>query len=154
MKKSEFKMRIIETSINNTKAVVEDFKVRIKELMESEAVINEEEIDLSQSAYNEQAVQEVNLLAGQLELPNEKLRILYELKAYADHFHQQIELGSVVVTNNQIFFICCSLSPIMVNGKRVIGLSRECPLYLTMKGLKKGDEFEYNKISYQIVDLF
>ncbi|MGK7391637.1 MAG: hypothetical protein ACNS60_14885 [Candidatus Cyclobacteriaceae bacterium M2_1C_046] len=154
MDKIEIKKKLIEAAIANHVAVVGDFKLRIKELLESEAIINEEDIDLSQSAYNEQAVHEVNLLADQLKLPTEKLELLYALENHTSIIHTEVETGAVVVTDKRTFFVSVSSEPYCIDGVEFIGVSTNCPLYLTMKGLKKGDRFLYNKTHYKIIDVF
>lgn len=68
----------------------------------------------------------------------------------ADH----VERGAVVVTDQRIFFIGVSSEDIEVDGHKVFGMSDKAPLYSHMKGLKKGDSFEFNKTRYQIEDIY
>ena len=154
MKKEELKRKMIESSIEKHKSVIDDFSIRIKELRHNEMIFNEWDFDLDMSSYNYQALNEANLIADQLEFANEELEMLYNIKPSIYTIHDQVELGAVVETNRQTFFISASIEHFKVEGKEYIGLSTKSPLYLTMEGLKKGDHFEYNSTKYLIKDIF
>jgi hypothetical protein len=68
----------------------------------------------------------------------------------ADH----VERGAVVVTDKRIFFISVSSEEIEIGGNKVFGMSEKAPLYALMKGLKKGDSFQFNETKYTIEDIY
>jgi len=66
----------------------------------------------------------------------------------------QVERGAVVVTNHRTFFIGVSSEEIEIEGQKIFGMSDHAPLYAHMRGLHKGDSFEYNKTKYEIADIY
>jgi hypothetical protein len=66
----------------------------------------------------------------------------------------QVERGAVVETDQRIFFIGVSTEDIEVDGTSLFGMSEKAPLYSHMRGLKKGDSFEFNTTKYQILDIY
>lgn len=67
---------------------------------------------------------------------------------------EKIEEGAVVVTDQRIFFVSTSIESVEVNGKSVFGLSVHAPIYVEMKGKKKGEIIEYKGLRYQILDVY
>jgi hypothetical protein len=67
---------------------------------------------------------------------------------------EEIGEGSVIETDQRIFFVSTSIESVEVNGKSVFGLSVHAPIYPEMKGKKKGDTIEYNGLRYQILDVY
>lgn len=65
-----------------------------------------------------------------------------------------VERGAVVITDRRTFFISVSSEEMEINGNKVFGMSERAPLYNQMKGLKKGDSFAFNNMSYQIIDVY
>ena len=66
----------------------------------------------------------------------------------------QVERGAVVVTNLRTFFIGVSSEGLEIDGHKIFGMSEHAPIYSHMKGLHKGDTFEYNKTKYEIADIY
>lgn len=66
----------------------------------------------------------------------------------------QVERGAVVVTDKRIFFIAVSSEEIEVEGEKIFGMSEKAPLYAQMRGLKKGDTFQFNNTHYTIEDIY
>jgi transcription elongation GreA/GreB family factor len=62
--------------------------------------------------------------------------------------------GAVVVTNQRTFFICVSIEDVEVDGQTVFCISTGAPLFAAMRGLKKGDSFEFNGTPYTILDIY
>lgn len=154
MEKADLKRKMIESSIEKHKLIIDDFSIRIKELRHNDMIFNEGDFDLDISSYNYQSLNEANLIADQLEFANEELELLYRIKSFINTIHDKVELGAVVETNNATFFVSASIEQFEVEGKEYIGLSTKSPLFLTMNGLKKGDVFEYNDLKYSILDIF
>lgn len=71
-----------------------------------------------------------------------------------DHVCDKIEEGAVVVTDQRILFVSTSIESVDVNEKSVFGLSVHAPIYLEMKGKRKGDLIEYKGIRYEILDVY
>ncbi len=64
-----------------------------------------------------------------------------------------VERGAIVKTDQRTFFIGVSSEDVEVEGQKVFGMSEQAPLYALMRGLKKGDSFEFNKLRYTIEDI-
>lgn len=58
--------------------------------------------------------------------------------------------GSMVITNNGIFFMSIGLGKILVDDKTVIALSPESPLGIQLMHKKPGDAFHFNETNYTI----
>ena len=71
-----------------------------------------------------------------------------------DQVNNKVEPGAVVVTNKRIFFIAVSVEKIEVDGQEIFGISTKAPIYSAMIDLKKGDQFEFNGVSYKIHDIY
>jgi hypothetical protein len=58
--------------------------------------------------------------------------------------------GSIVNTNNGIYFLSLGIGKIIVDDKTVIALSPESPLGIQLMHKKPGDQFNFNNNSYVI----
>lgn len=61
--------------------------------------------------------------------------------------------GAVVYTKTQKIFVSVSVGKIVVGDEMFYGISTEVPIYQVIKGLKKGDEFEFMGKKNKIVDI-
>lgn len=136
------------------KSVVDDLKLSIKEMLTSEGIVNEDEMDLSQQEFNTEMVQKSNDIADQLAFANEELKLLFDMTSTIGYIHNTIQLGSVVVTNRDIFFVSASIEEFEVDGWKYFGLSAKSPLFNSMEGKSRGDRFGYNYSEYEIIDTF
>jgi hypothetical protein len=151
--KETWKKKMLNACIAKQQDLINDFNYRIKLLLENEDLGNEEEYDNTVLSQNSQKMKEVNALNEALKFANEEMGVLHHL-AVAHRIQTQAELGAVVITDRKIFFVCVSIEEFQVEGKVFVGISMKSPLFLAMQHKKKGDEFEYNNISYAIKDIF
>lgn len=154
VKHAPFKRKLLEESIQKHQSVIDDFQKSIKELLGTQGLVNEEEMDLSQQSVNTEQVQKANAIGDQVTFANEEMTLLNNMLPGIEDIHDQVTLGSVVVTENRIFFVSASIEEFEVDGIKVFGLSTESPLYQEMKGKKKGEKFSYKDMHYTILDLF
>lgn len=152
--KSILKERILEACIAQKQSLIDDFEVRMKSLLESEGLGNEEEYDNNELSQKGQASEEVNSLNDALSTANEEMNVLRQLQAGEKISYAKAGPGAVVVTNKGIFFISVSIEKFMIDGKNIIALSVKSPLYLAMRGLPKKSKFHYNGKGYTIIDIF
>ena len=61
--------------------------------------------------------------------------------------------GSLVTTNKGLFLIAASIGKIELDDKVIYVISPGSPLANCMKGLAKGEKFEYNNSKYQIINI-
>lgn len=67
------------------------------------------------------------------------------------HFSEQIDLGSIVETSENYYFISAALGKIVLDeGSTVYAISTEAPIFQEMKGKKQGDKFSFNGKDYEI----
>lgn len=63
------------------------------------------------------------------------------------------EMGAYVETNKFNFFVGFASVPFDVEGKHIIGVSANSPIYTVMLGKKEGDDFSYNGVNYEIISI-
>ena len=93
-------------------------------------------------------------MGEQLKFADAEMRLLTEMKSRLAGLNDSVQLGSIVVTDKEVFFVSTSIERFEVDGKSLFGLSAQAPLYQTMRGKKKGDSFTYNKKTYKIKEVF
>tara|TARA_B100000809_G_scaffold254560_1_gene291903 strand:- start:1046 stop:1498 length:453 start_codon:yes stop_codon:yes gene_type:complete len=67
--------------------------------------------------------------------------------------HQQVGLGSLVNTDNGIFYIAASLGKLELENKLYFVISGVSPIGQLLIGLKKNDSFSFNGKAYLINDI-
>ena len=86
---------------------------------------------------------------------NQKLTEIIEQKNVvdkidADAIHNKIALGSLVQTNDMLFYISAALPKIQLENKTIIAVSPQAPLGSQLMGKSLGNEVEINKNRFQI----
>lgn len=147
---------MLEECINAQQAVINDFDKRVWELKEEEALQENESYSLSKRSFDEQMMTEAASISKQLQFANEEMELLYKMQNQDGHLisHDAAELGAAVETDNGTFFVSVSIEHFSVDGKDFIGLSTKSPLFLRMKGKRKGESFAFNDTIYTIRDIF
>lgn len=151
--KRMLKKRALEACITKQQSLIDNFQSRIKAILETQGLGNEEKYDNSDVAQKGQASQEVQTLNEALSLANEEMSFLQQLKATQSDLHQIVGPGAMVDTDKAVFYVSVSIEQFEVDGKTFFGISTRSPLYLTMKGLTEGSTFQYNGVRYTITDI-
>ncbi len=86
---------------------------------------------------------------------NQKLAEIIEQKNVvdkidADAIHTKIALGSLVQTNEMLFYISAALPKIQLENKTIIAVSPQSPLGSQLMGKSLGDEVVINSNRFQI----
>jgi transcription elongation GreA/GreB family factor len=71
-------------------------------------------------------------------------------KIDADVINTKVALGSLVQTNEMLFYISCALPKIQLENKMIISVSPQSPLGSQLMGKSLGDEVEINNNRFQI----
>ena len=71
-------------------------------------------------------------------------------KIDADAIHTKVALGSLVQTNEMLFYISAALSKIQLENKTIIAVSPQSPLGSQLLGKSLGDEVIINTNRFQI----
>lgn len=150
----ELKRKTLAEAIQKHQQVINDFRAGITTMLDQEPVVNEDEMDYGDQAKNsESIITNVNPLGDQLEFANEEMKLLHAMQLHQDDPHDRVELGSIVVTDKNTFYVSASIESFTVNGKKMFGLSTKTPLYQAMEGKKAGDSFSFGKTTYHIREI-
>jgi len=151
----ELKRKALQEAIKKHKCVIDDLRAGISTVLNEMPVINVDNRDAGEQAQAaESIITTVNPLGDQLEFANDELKLLYNMIPHQDDVHNQVEPGSIVVTDHDTFFVSASIERFQVNGRSMFGLSKKSPLYQVMKGKKEGDIFSYKGMIYAIREIF
>ena len=93
-----------------------------------------------------------DMYAKQLQTELDLLETLNKVDFNQDH--RVVEFGSVVITDMQKVFISIGLGKVNVDNDTFYAISLQVPFYQAMKGLKKGDTFDFRGRKVKIIDLF
>ena len=93
-----------------------------------------------------------DMYAKQLQTEMDLLETLNKVDFNQDH--RVVEFGSVVITDMQKVFISIGLGKVNVDNDTFYAISLQVPFYQAMKGLKKGDTFDFRGRKVKIIDLF
>jgi transcription elongation GreA/GreB family factor len=111
--------------------------------------------DVSQSQGDSSAVERNELLVryeNELIFLNNELQILQSINPSKET--EKVELGSVVVTDQRIFYVSVSIEQIEVDGHDIFGLSVNAPIYEALSSASKGDVITFNGTDYKILDVY
>jgi hypothetical protein len=110
--------------------------------------------DMTQQGFNAEQIHRANAVGDQVSFANREMEILQNMLPTIEDISDTVKLGSVVVTDKDIFFVSASIERMKVNGISVFGLSTESPLYQVMKGKKQGENFSFKDANYRIKEVF
>jgi transcription elongation GreA/GreB family factor len=153
MENIAFKKVVLEAAKQKQQEIIDDFKRRIKELNSNEDTVEEDMLDRDKQASDASNDHLINGLADQVNFVIEEMNLLNRIQI-GDTAHKQVSVGSIVRTDKQTFFPSVSIEKFEVNKQELFGISTKSPIYQVMKGKKTGDEFEYNKSEYKILEVY
>jgi transcription elongation GreA/GreB family factor len=67
--------------------------------------------------------------------------------------HTQIRLGSLIQTNQGCFYMSIALPSIVMHQTKIIAISPSAPLGSLFLGLQQGDQLQFNKTNYTIIQI-
>jgi len=79
---------------------------------------------------------------------NDQIERLEEL---ANKKVNTIEAGAIIETPKNLIFIGVSFPTIALDGKELLGITTETPIYASLKGKGKGDQIKLGKEEYSII---
>ncbi len=150
MKKETSKEAILKICIEKQQELITHFTNRIEE---AKAEVTSHPDSPSQSTEGSNSADEVlHVMEEELAFVKYEMGILKSLDP--NHTSVHVEKGAVVSTDQRDFFIAVSSEEVVVDGKKIFGMSEKAPLYGQMKGLKTGDTFQFNETKYKILDIY
>lgn len=87
--------------------------------------------------------QDFNRYQSQLNNANTDKNVLLQINSEIDH--EEVLLGSVITTNNGIYFLSISIGAITVSGTSIFVVSPASPIGQILWGKKTNDTFEFNQ---------
>lgn len=98
--------------------------------------------------------QELNQMARtfELRLNNSRNEMAY-LKDLSTEALDTVGEGALVETEQYHFYISIPTNPFKFEGRTVVGISNEAPIYKAMRGKKEGDAFSFGDKTYKIVSV-
>jgi len=150
MDNKDIKKEIIQICLKKQEQVVQTARHAVEEVQES---ANEEDQtrDLYDS-YRIQLLSKRDLLAGQYEKALQEKQTLEKLISRKSR--DTVDVGSVVITDKQKLFISIGLGKFIYKGETYFAISPKVPLFEVIRGLKKGDTYEFNGQQFTILDVF
>lgn len=144
------KASIVRACIQKQEDLLKHFN---KEINSIKAELTDHDTIPSQDGHSKAERTDVlNTYEKEMAFLQEELTILQNLDWQKDK--DTVEPGAVVVTDKQTFFISVSIEDVEIDGNTVFGISTAAPLYAEMRGLKKGDSFEFNGRKYNISEIY
>jgi len=150
MKSRIVKPLILEACIQKQDELIDNFKKREAEMNDDTFSQNESP---SQSEDRRAGKYELlKAIGDELAFAQKELVYLNSLDVTTESTH--VGPGAVVVTEQFIFFIGVSSERVEVDGVTVFGISTKAPIYANMRGLEKGNKFQFNETNYVIEDVY
>ena len=103
-------------------------------------------------SYRTQLLKRRDLFAAQYLKAMEDMKVLQMVKP--DKILNSVEFGACVITNDQNLFICLGIGKFELDGETWYAISPQVPFYSFIKGLKKGDDFEFRGKKNSIKEVF
>ncbi len=150
MDKEQIKKEIIRLCLEKQEQVVNTAREAVEEVQES---ANED--DQTRDLYDPYRIQLLgkrDLLAAQYEKALQEKQVLEKLAAVKSRDY--IDVGSAVITDKQRLFVSIGLGRFECCGETWYAISPKVPLFEHMRGLKKGDTYEFNGQKFTILDVF
>ncbi len=132
------------------KAEIEALKSMYNLYNDSADIDENAKLEIDDFAHQSQSMQSATNLAERLSADYEKLE---EFMQISEDPHHIIEEGSLVVTNQFIFYIGLALQPFELDAYEIVAISDDAPIFQAMKGKSKGDNFEFNGTTYTIEEV-
>ncbi len=146
MNKEQIKKRVEELH----QTIFEDLKRTLADLITSSDLDESETKDKEDLSNKDAANDMQHEMEQHLIIAEQELMTIQNLTT---HTLDLVEIGALVETDHQTFYISVPTKPFEFEGKTVVGISAHAPLYQVMHGKKTGDSFSFNHIDYKILSI-
>lgn len=103
-------------------------------------------------AFRTKMMRQKDMLGQQLDILLNDIKALQTIDI--KKVKNSVEQGSVVITEKQNIFISVGLGKVDFKGKTFFVISTKVPFYTAIKGLKKGDIFEFRGQKDKIAEVY
>lgn len=146
MNKVILKDRLIEIQ----KTIINEIKEKIVTTHSMVDVDESDTIDPEDLSHQTESMLTEQLFKVKLQKAENDLRVLEQINFEGK---TKVEPGAFIKTEMFHFVIATATVPFDLAGKHVIGISSDSPIYAEMKGLGKGDNFNFSDKSYTILEI-
>ena len=144
------KNEIIKSIINEQNVVISTIENSVSRYKNASDIDENDSIDPEDFSHQDEA-KEMQLRYEQI-LVQAKNNLDF-LETYKDKETTKIELGSLIETDDLYIFIGISLQQFMLNGKNVITISEEAPIYNSIKEKTIGEKITIGTIENTIISI-
>ncbi|MCE7054243.1 hypothetical protein LZF95_06115 [Algoriphagus sp. AGSA1] len=145
------KEEILRECVIKQQSLINDFNARLDDIKDTQK-LNRGNNDYGDSTIS--AFSELNTLRDALEFAKEEMRVLTFIRQNLKRIHITPDLGAVVITDKETFFISVSIEEFFVNGTCYFGISTHSPIYKSMRGKVAFETFTYGGSDYFIKEIF
>ncbi len=151
MDKLAFKEKVLQAAKEKQQEIIQDLEAAIDRRKKATEQDDQDMRDYFEST-REEILEYVDHLADQLNIARSEMDLLDKLRVEKEH--DQVTVGSVVVTDMMTFFVAVGLEDFEAEGEKFFGISTRAPIYKAMVGKKKGDRFTLMDQEHEIQDLY
>jgi|FLOH01.1.fsa_nt_gi ribosomal protein L1 len=102
-------------------------------------------------AFRTKLMQQIELYAKQLDKANIVINTLQKIDL--DQEITEVEFGALVITNKQKLFVSAGLGKVDLDGEMYFAISPLVPIFISLKGKRKGNEIVFNGMNLIIKDI-
>ena len=144
------KNEIIKSIINEQNVVISTIENSVSRYKNASDIDENDSIDPEDFSHQDEA-KEMQLRYEQI-LVQAKNNLDF-LETYKNKETTKIELGSLIETEDLYIFIGISLQQFMLNGKNVIAISEDAPIYKSIKEKTIGEKITIGTIENTIISI-
>ena len=144
------KQRILQSCIDKQQELIDSFKKREADMKDD--TFNQNESASQSEDRRGNKFELLKIIGDQLAFAQQEMILLNSLDATKEN--TIVESGAFVVTNKLSFYIGVSSEKVEIDDLTFYGISIKAPIYASMRGLKKGDSFQFNESDYSIEEVY
>ncbi len=150
LEKSAFKLRLINVCKAHALEIAENSRFVMEDSQKSANEYGQPKDRYD--SYRAQLLTRGEMFATQYQQALEQLAVLEKIGI--DQLHEKVEFGSVVITDKQKMFVATGCGKVNLDGDTYFAVSPLVPIFLAMKGMKKGDSINFRGQTIKILDVF
>lgn len=151
MERTNTKALVLRAAIEHLRGLGTELRERIDEL---KAVTigddNAESASQTESLHGSD-VDVMNGLAQQIEQVQRDIALLEGIDPAERH--ESVRFGSLVRTDRRDLLVATGIEQFEAGGRSYLGLSPRAPLFRILSGKRKGDQVEFNHVTYKIEEV-
>jgi hypothetical protein len=148
----QLKQKLLAECIKMQKAVVENAKKTVSDFQASALEGDDGNEEKLYNSYREEMQNQRDMFARHYELALEELGLLNKVLPTSEY--KEASFGTVVITEQQNFFVCISLGAVQVEGKTYFAISPVAPIFKAFSGKKAGEFFTFRDKQVKILEVF